>query len=181
VREERVKIRKASGFALIDLVFVCGIIGLISSIAVPRLVLAKQAAGAASAIGTLRTVSSAQLAFALTCGNGFYAPDLPSLGIPPPGSNDPFIAQDLSAAAVIHKSGYTFRLEGLPFTGAPPTCNGLAGGAASQGYRAAADPLEPDNPRYFGINANSQLYTHTATLYDDMPEVGEPLIGQPIH
>ena len=38
-----VTIRKSDGFALIDLIFVCGIIGLISSIAVPRLVLAKQA------------------------------------------------------------------------------------------------------------------------------------------
>ena len=174
-------IRKASGFALIDLVFVCGIIGLLSTIALPRLLLAKQAAGAASAIGTLRTIGSAQLAFALTCGNGFYAPDLPALGTPPPGSNVAFVAPDLSAAAVIQKSGYTIRLEGVPFAGAPPTCNGLLAGAAAQGYRAGADPLEPDNPRFFGINANSQLYQHNATLYDDMPEVGEPLIGQPIH
>lgn len=173
-------IRKAQGFALIDLVFVCGIIGLLSSIAVPRLVLAKQAAGAASAIGTLRVVASSQLAFALTCGNGFYAPNLPALGTPPPGSDVAFIASDLGSAAVIQKSSYTFRLEGVPFAGAPPTCNGLPGGEAAQGYRAAADPLEPDNPRFFGINANSQLYTHNETLYDDMPEVGEPLIGQPI-
>ena len=173
-------IRKASGFALIDLIFVCGIIGLISTIALPRLVLAKQAAGAASAIGTLRTIGSSQLAFALTCGNGFYAPNLPALGAPPPGSNQAFIASDLAAAAVVQKSSYTIRLEGVPFAGAPPTCNGLGGGEAAQGYRAAADPLEPDNPRFFGINANAQLYQHNATLYDDMPEVGEPLIGQPI-
>ena len=46
--------RKAQGFALIDLIFVCGIIGLLSSIALPRLMLAKQAAGAASAIGIMR-------------------------------------------------------------------------------------------------------------------------------
>ena len=31
-------IRKAHGFALIDLVFVCGMIGLLSSIAVPKTV-----------------------------------------------------------------------------------------------------------------------------------------------
>ena len=41
-------IRKEQGFALIDLIFVCGIIGLLCSIALPRLLLAKQAAGAAS-------------------------------------------------------------------------------------------------------------------------------------
>jgi len=181
MRRIRVRTGKANGFALIDLVFVCGIIGLISTIALPRLVLAKQAAGAASAIGTLRTVSSAQLAYALTCGNGFYAPSLPALGTPPPGSNDGFIAPDLASAATITKSSYSFRLEGVPFAGAPPTCNGLGPGEAAQGYRAGADPLEPDNPRFFAINANSQLYSHSATLYDDMPEVGEPLFGQPIH
>ena len=37
-------IRKAQGFALIDLIFVCGIIGLLCSIALPRLLL-RQAGG----------------------------------------------------------------------------------------------------------------------------------------
>ena len=48
------KAGKAQGFALIDLIFVCGIIGLLCSIALPRLLLAKQSAGAASAIGSMR-------------------------------------------------------------------------------------------------------------------------------
>ena len=60
--------RKAQGFALIDLIFVCGIIGLLASIALPRLTLAKSAAGSASAIGSMRTINSAELTFALTCG-----------------------------------------------------------------------------------------------------------------
>jgi type II secretory pathway pseudopilin PulG len=47
-------IRKAQGFALIDVIFVCGIIGLLSGIALPRLMLAKQSAGAAAAIGSMR-------------------------------------------------------------------------------------------------------------------------------
>ena len=81
-----VTIRKAHGFALIDLIFVCGIIGLLASIALPRLLAAQQSAGAASAIGSMRAINSAQLTFALTCGSGFYAPDLPTLGTPPPGS-----------------------------------------------------------------------------------------------
>ena len=75
-------VRKAQGFAFIDLIFVCGIIGLLCSIALPRLLLVQQSAGAASAIGSMRTIDSAQLTFALTCGNGFYAPDLSTLGTP---------------------------------------------------------------------------------------------------
>ena len=85
------------GFALIDLLFVCGIIGLLSSIALPRLALAKQSAGSASAIGSLRAINSAQLTYALTCGNGFYAPKLSTLGVAPPGTSQPFLAGGLTA------------------------------------------------------------------------------------
>ncbi len=86
-----VSIRRAdSGFALLDLIFVCGLIGILSGIAVPKLLMAKQAAGAASAIGSMRAINSAELTYALTCGNGFYAPHLPALGQAPPGSNEPF-------------------------------------------------------------------------------------------
>ena len=81
----RTMTRKAQqGFALLDLIFVCGIIGIVASIAVPRLVLATQAAGSAAAIGTMRSINSAELTYALTCGNGFYAPKLTTLGTPPP-------------------------------------------------------------------------------------------------
>ena len=169
--------RKSEGFALLDLIFVCGVIGLILSIALPRLVLAKQSAGAASAIGTLRTIASAELTFALTCGNGFYAPDLPALGTAPPGSSEPFIGGGMGASAVVQRSGYIFRLEATPYAGAPPTCNGLAGGEAGQGYAAAADPTEVTNPRFFGTNSNAQLFEHNASLWADMPEGGEPTVG----
>src|SRR6266850_1315202 len=108
LKSELVVIRKAQGFALIDLVFVCGIIGLLSSIALPRMLLAQQAAGASSAIGSLRTIGSAELTFALTCGSGFYAPNLTALGTPPPGSNDAFIAPTLSAGNTVVRSGYLF-------------------------------------------------------------------------
>ena len=64
------RIRSAAGFALIDLLFVCGIIGLLSGMALPRLMAAKGSAQAASAISTLRVVSSAEVTFAITCGSG---------------------------------------------------------------------------------------------------------------
>ncbi len=65
-------IRKAQGFALIDLIFVCGIIGVLCSIAIPRFILAKQSAGAASAIGSMRVINSSELTYALTCGWRFF-------------------------------------------------------------------------------------------------------------
>jgi type II secretory pathway pseudopilin PulG len=173
-----VLIRKAQGFALIDLIFVCGIIGLVSSIALPRMMLAQQAAGASAAIGTMRTLSSAQLTYALTCGSGFYSPDLPTLGTPPPGSNEPFITPALSAAPSVIRSGYTIQLEGAPYAGSPPTCNGLAVGEAAQGFRAGADPIGTGNVRFFAINSNGVIYEHNAELFTDMPEVGPPPAGQ---
>src|SRR6266446_1272001 len=107
--------RKAQGFALIDLIFVCGIIGLLASIALPRMILAKSAAGAASAIGTLRSINSAQLTFALTCGAGFYAPNLMTLGVAPPGSTEPFIGGGLGNADTVVKSGYIVKVEATAF------------------------------------------------------------------
>src|SRR5206468_11707318 len=141
----QVSIRKAQGFALIDLIFVCGIIGLLCSIALPRLPLAKQSAGAASAIGSMRAINSGQLTFALTCGAGFYAPNLTTLGTAPPGSTEPFIARSLSGANTVVKSVYQIQLSAQPFSGAPASCNGLAADEAGRGFKAAADPTDAEN------------------------------------
>ncbi len=174
-------IRGAKGFALIDMIFVCGLVGILCGIAVPRLLTAKQAAGSASAIGSMRTINSAQLTFALTCGNGFYAPNLTTLGTPPPGSHEPFIAGGLGDADVVTKSSYVIQMSAAPFAGAPGACNGLAAGEGGQAYKAAADPSEPSNIRFFAINANGMIFEDTASLWAGMPEVGEPASGHPLH
>jgi len=176
-RGQRV-IRKAHGFALIDMIFVTGVIGLLCCIAMPRLLIAKQSAGAASAIGSMRTVGSAQLSYALTCNGGFYAPSLTRLGTPPPGTTQAFITPGLGGADSVIKSGYTIRMTATPFAGAPSSCNGLAAGGAGQAFVAGADPLEPTNTRFFATNANTIIYEHSSSLYDLMPEVGTPAVGQ---
>jgi type II secretory pathway pseudopilin PulG len=180
VRVDKLPIRKAHGFALIDLVFVCGVIGVLSSIALPRLLLARQSAGSASAIGTMRVIDSAQLTYALTCGSGFYAPKLTVLGTAPPASTEPFISPGLGVADTVNKGGYTITMSVLPFAGAPGSCNGVAVGAAGQGFSASADPLEPGNLRFFGTNASNIIYEHISTLSASMPESGPPPVGQMI-
>jgi len=177
MRADQLPIRKAHGFALIDLVFVCGVIGVLCSIALPRLMLAKQSASASSAIATMRVIDSAQLTYALTCGSGFYAPKLTTLGTAPVGSNQPFISPGLGVADTIIKSGYTITMTALPFAGAPGSCNGVAVGAAGQGFSAAADPLEMGNMRFFGTNASNVIYEHIASLAASMPESGPPPVG----
>jgi len=171
-------IRKAHGFALIDMIFVTGVIGLLMSIAMPRLIMAKQSAGAASAIGSMRTIGSAQLSYALTCGGGFYAPNLSTLGTAPPGSTEAFIAVGLGSADTIVKAGYTIQMTATPFPGAPGACNGLAPGNAGQAFVAGADPTDVSNTRFFATNANNMIYEHNVSLYAVMPEVGAPPVGQ---
>lgn len=168
------------GFALIDLIFVCGLIGLLSSIALPRLILAKQAAGSASAIGSLRAINSAELTYALTCGSGFYAPNLTTLGRAPAGSREPFIGGDLGGADTVNKSGYIIQVGASAYPGSPPGCNGVAAGAGGQGFRAAADPTEAGNVRFFASNANALVFEDTGSLFAAMPEVGTPPAGQPL-
>jgi type II secretory pathway pseudopilin PulG len=169
-----------AGFTLIDMLFVVALIGLLASLAIPGLMKARGAAQASSAIGTLRVVNSGQLSFAITCGLGFYAPDLPTLGVAPPGSIEPFLNDDMTAAATFIKSGYNFSLAGTPLAGAPASCNGLAIGQSAPGYAAVADPLDPSITRFFGTNSDGVTYTHTASLGPVMPEVGPPPAGAPI-
>ena len=176
----QVLIRKAQGFALIDLIFVCGIIGVLSSIALPRLLLAQQSAGAASAVGSMRAINSSQLTYALTCGAGFYAPNLTTLGTAPIGSRESFISADLGTSNTILKSGYIIQMAATPFGGAPPSCNGLGAGLAGQGFSAAADPSQPTNSRFFATNANNIIYEHAASMFAVMPESGPPPVGQMI-
>jgi hypothetical protein len=177
VSKVRVNVRKADGFALIDLIFVVGIIAVLAIIAFPRVLMARQSAGAASAIGSLRAISSAELTFAFTCGGGFYSPDLTTLGDPPPGASVGFISPNLATANRVTRAGYVIQVAAEPFAAAPPSCNGLPGGQAGQAYKAAADSVEPGNLRFFATNANGQIWEHTSSLWDDIPEAGEPPVG----
>ena len=173
--------RKAdAGFSLIDMIFVCGMIGILATIAVPRLLMAKNSASAASAIATMRTISTAQLSYAISCGNGFYAPDLPSLAKPPIASITGFVPYDLGSALSVTKSGFTINMEGLAVAGAPDTCNALGVDTAARAYRAGADPIDATIGRYFATNALSVIYEDDATLYAAMPESATPAAGHPI-
>ena len=176
----RVSVRQAHGFALIDLIFVCGVIGLLASIAMPSMFSAKQSAASASAIASMRTINSSQLTYALTCGSGFYAPSLSRLGTAPPGSNAAFIGGGLGSADTVTKSGYIIQMSAIPFPGSPPSCNGAAAGEDGQGYKAAADPTLPTVLRFFGTNPNTLIFEDTATLFAAMPEAGEPATGHVI-
>ncbi|MCX6537361.1 MAG: prepilin-type N-terminal cleavage/methylation domain-containing protein [Acidobacteria bacterium] len=147
------------GFTLIELLIVVAIIGIIAAIAVPGLLRARQSANEASAIGSLRAINSAQATYAASCGNGFYSPGLVNLGTAP-AAGMPFISPDLSGAASVTKSGYTVTMassSGVAAT-APASCNGLAAGAAVQGYNATATPAAGAGTRAFGTNMSLTIF-----------------------
>lgn len=151
--------RSAHGFALIDLVFVCGLVGVLCSIAVPRLLLAKDMAGAASAIGSMRSINSAQMSYALTCGSGYYAPNLSTLGQAPAGSTEPFITGGLGDANTVVKSGYVLQLTATPDAAAPRSCNGLAAGQGG----AWVSRQRPTRPRWSMSGTSGPTQTPSST------------------
>ena len=162
------------------MLFVIALIGLLSALALPSLTRARSAAQSAAAVGTIRTIGSAQLTFAITCGLGFYAPDLPTLGVSPPASSNSFLSDDLASATTVIKSGYSFTVGATPLPGAPASCNGLGAGAAAPGYVVLGDTLDPSFvPRFFASNADGVIYEHDATLNGIMPEFGSPAAGVP--
>ena len=174
-------LKSESGFTLIDLLFVCSVIGLLSTLAIPGLMRARGVAQSASAIGTLRVINSAQLSFAVTCGSGFYAADLPTLGVKPPSAFQAFLPPELTTGATLLKSGYNFTLTGSVLAGSPASCNGLSSGMTAPGYVAIADPVDPvGNPHFYGTNADGTIYEDGSSLASAMPESGPSQRGAPI-
>ncbi len=66
------KNHKNGGFSLVELLIVFGIIMVIASIAVPNLLASRRSANEASALQSLRTMSSSQVVYFTTYGNNNY-------------------------------------------------------------------------------------------------------------
>jgi prepilin-type N-terminal cleavage/methylation domain-containing protein len=117
---------KQKGFSLIELLIVVAIILIIAAIAIPNLLRAKIAANQASAVGSLRTLNTACIAYSTSYGQ--FPAALTNLGPIGSGGTASSSSADLidSVLAGGTKSGYVFT---------------FTAGASNQSYSITATPI----------------------------------------
>ena len=148
--------KRDRGFSLIELIIDVAIILIIAAIAIPNLLRSRIAANEASAVGSLRTLNTAEITYNTSYPTAGFACTLGAMG-PPSGT----AAATSSAAGLIdstlaggNKSGYTFTV----------ACVGS--GTPAVNYQTTAAPASPGvtGQRYFCSDASGVIkYDATST------------------
>jgi prepilin-type N-terminal cleavage/methylation domain-containing protein len=135
------------GFSLVELLTVLAVLTVLSLLAIPNLIASRRAANEASAISSLRSLTSAQVTYQQTTGNGRFATMLTDLG------TAKLIDNTLAAG---RKDGYEFS---ITFTTLGPPAR----------YVVSANPgtvsgLAATGTRRFGITTDGIVRSDTTSL-----------------
>jgi prepilin-type N-terminal cleavage/methylation domain-containing protein len=149
--------RKQKGFSLIELLIVVAIILIIAAIAIPNLLRSRIAANEASAVGSLRTINTAEVTYASTYPANGFATTLATLGGTGTSSSSTgalLLDNVLGCASQpCTKSGYTFNI--VSGSGSPmPT------------YSSNGNPVTVDQTgkRYFYSDASGVIRYNTTAV-----------------
>jgi prepilin-type N-terminal cleavage/methylation domain-containing protein len=149
--------RNSKGFSLIELLIVVAIILIIAAIAIPNLLRSRIAANEASAVGSLRTINTAEVTYASTYPTFGYAGALMYLG---PGSGATCTANQNTACLLDSVLGCPTASDGqaCPKSGYNFIVNVTAWTAPVTYYFSNANPISSNTgTRYFFSDASGVL------------------------
>jgi type II secretory pathway pseudopilin PulG len=139
-------------------------IGIVAAIAIPGLLRARIAGNEASAIGSMRSITSAQLSYFSKCGG--YAPSLQAL------ATDDLLTSELTTGTVVTRSGYQFSMRiadgGTPVSDPETGCEG-----AVSNYFAQAAPITVGSTgnRFFATDERATVFQDTSGKFANLTAV----------
>jgi len=153
---------KEKGFSLIELLIVVAIILIIAGIAIPNLLRSRMAANEASAVGSIRTINTAEITYSSTYPDcGFTA--LSNLGGSGGSAGGAGLIDSVLASGI--KSGYSFAATA---SGGSGTCG--SGSQPNSVYTVTGQPVSQQTGQRYFFSSESGVIRYntsaTATVND---------------